>query len=257
MPRSAFGAIPAPAAPRSGSRQRAITIVADVKRTRLASLRRTLESIGADPANNAVLPFAALPRTHFARLLVLDPYEDGDGAPIAPHLVYMADVDEPAQAESALEHCLKELVDVAGEGLDAIFGACVGYPPPSRATAALRLAFLRAHAAGAAAAYVNTVGRGVRQILQEDQLRAAIRDLLDRRGAELGELGPAEARTAIKRFVAGRAELAWALTPPPSPSLTDRVKDSGHLLAVPAGVLALSPVIVATLPLYALALRRQ
>jgi hypothetical protein len=255
--RGAAAEIPAPAPDRRAARQLAITVVADVRRPRLAGLKRTLQALGADPATNAMVPFAALPRTHFARLLVLDPDATADGAPIEPHLVYMADVDEPADAEPALERCLEELVDVAGEGLDRIFGACVGYPPPSRATRALRLAFLHAHAVSAAAAYVNTIGRSVRQILQEEQLRIAIRAFLDRRGAELGDREPDEVRTAIRQFVRGRAELAWALTPPPSPSLADRAKDAGHLLALPAGLLALSPVIVPALPLYALALRRQ
>jgi hypothetical protein len=249
--------IPAPLADRRAPRQLAVTIVADVKRTRLAALKRTLAAIGADPANNAIVPFAALPRTHFARLLVLDPDEAADGTPIEAHLVYMADVDEPAEPGSKLGQCLEELVEVAGAGLDRVFGACVGYPTPSRAAPALRLAFLHAHAVGVAAAYVNTVGRGVRQILQEDQLRVAIRRFLDQRGAALGDREPSEVRAEIRRFVSGRAELAWALTAPPSPSLTDRLKDAGHLLALPAGLLALSPVIVPALPFFALALRRQ
>lgn len=239
------------------SRQLAVTIVADVKRGKLAALKRALETIGADPACNALVPFAALPRTHFARLLVVDPAEDASGAPIEPHLIYMADVDEPADAESALEQCLEELADVAGNHLDRIFGACVGYPTPSRATPTRRLAFLRDHAVGAAATYVNTVGRSVRQILREDQLRVAIGDFVDQHRAELGERKPSEVRADIQHFVRGRPELAWALTRPPSPGLTDRVKDVGHLLALPAGLLALSPVLVSGLPFYALALRHQ
>jgi hypothetical protein len=249
----ASAALPAPAAERRAPRQLAVTIVADVKRARLAALKQTLESMGSDPANNAVIPFAALPRTHSARLLVLDPAEDADGSPIEPHLVYMADVDEPADAESPLERCLEELADVAGARLDRVFGACVGYPAPSRATPARRLGFLRAHAVGVAAAYVNTTGRSVRQILQEDQLRVALRSFVEQHGAELGGLEPAEVRAEIRGFVSARPELAWALTPPPSPGLGDRVKDFGHLLGFPAGLLALSPV----LPFLALALRRQ
>ena len=249
--------LPAPAAERRAARQIAITIVADIKRRRLAALKRTLETIGADPANNAIVPFAALPRTHFARLVALDATEGPAGEVFEPQLVYLADVDEPPDAESALGRCLEELVDVAGAGLDRVFGACVGYPAPSRATPAGRLAFLREHSVDPAAAYVNTVGRSVRQIRQEDQLRVAICGFLDERRAALCELGAVELRCAIQDFVAARAELAWALSAPPSPGLTDRVRDVAGLIALPAGLLALSPVLLPALVPFALALRRE
>lgn len=251
--------LPAPAAQRHATRQIAVTIVADVKRRRLAALKRTLETIGADPASNAIVPFAALPRTHFARLVVLDATEGPAGEVFEPQLVYLADVDEPPDAESALGRCLEELVDVAGAGagLDRVFGACVGYPAPSRATRARRLAFLREHSVDPAAAYVNTVGRSVRQIRQEDQLRVAICDFLEQHGAALGELGCEEVRCAIQDFVGARAELAWALAAPPSPGLTDRVRDVARLIALPAGLLALSPALLPALVPFALALRRE
>lgn len=253
----ALSDLPAAAAERRASRQLALTIVADVKRGRLSELKRTLEAMGADPANNPVVPFAALPRTHFARLLVLDPVEDPDSASIEPQLVYIADVDEPADGGSALERCLEELVDVGGARLDEVFGACVGYPAPSRATRSRRLAFLRERTVGAAAAYVNTVGRSVRQILQEDQLRVVIGRFVDERGAALRDRDPEDVRREIQEFVAGSSQLAWALSPPPSLPLTDRAKDAVDLLAVPAALLALSPVLVPALPLLVLALRLQ
>jgi hypothetical protein len=248
--------LPAPAPERRAPRQLAITIVAEVKRRRLSALKRTLETMGTDPADNDIVPFAALPRTHFARFVVLDATEGPDG-PIEPQLLYMADVDEPAEAGSALEYCLEELVEVGGTGLDRIFGACVGYPPSSRPTPPERLAFLREHSVDAAAAYVNTIGRSVRQIRQEDELRIAIRSFLDERGAELVDLDPGDVRHAIQDVVRARAELSWALAPPPSPSLTDRVRETADLIALPVGLLALSPVLVPALPLFALALRRR
>lgn len=248
--------LPASAAERNAPRQLAVTIVADVKPSRLADLRRTLEAIGKDPASNAILPFAALPRTHFARLVLLDPARDEDSRPIPAHLVYMADVDEPADSQPALERCLSELTDVGGPGLDKIFGACDGYPPPSRATRPRRLAFLREHSVGAAASYVNTVGRSVRQILQEDQLRVAIEDFVEQRGTELRDLDSDEVRSEIQLFVRGRPELSWALEQPPSFGLADRVKDAADLLAVPAALTVLSPLLVPVLPVFACALRQ-
>jgi hypothetical protein len=253
--RDASAEVPAPAADRRAPGRLAITIVAEVKRRRVPALKRTLEAMGTDPANNPVVPFAALPRTHFARFVVLDATTGPDGERIEPQLLYMADVDEPAGGGPALERCLAELLEVGGAGLDRILGACVGYP--SRPTPALRLAFLRDHSVDAAVSYVNTVGRSVRQIRQEDQLRLAIRGFLDGRGAEFADLGPVAARRLIGDFVGSRPELSWALAPPPSLSLTDRVRDAAELIAVPLGVLALSPVLAPALPLFALALRRQ
>lgn len=249
----------APEAEPRAPRQLALTIVADVRRGRLPALKRTLEAMSDDPSNNAILPFAALPRTHFARFVVLDATEDFDGRPIGPQLLYMADVDEPsgAESESALGRCLEELVAVGGTGLDRIFGATVGYPPPSRATPRRRLAFLREHSVDAAVAYVNTVGRSVGQIRREEQLRRAIRRLLDDHGAELGSLRPEHVLRSIQDFVRARPDLLWALDRPPSPSLADRVRDAAGLLALPLGVVALSPVLVPVVPLFALALRRQ
>jgi hypothetical protein len=231
--------------------------VADVEHEQLAQLKRRLRTIAADPAGNAQLPFAALPRTHFARLLVLDPTLDGGGAPIEPHLVYMADVDAPQDAAAPLERCLEELVDVAGPGLDAVFGACVGYPTASRGRRARRLAFLRDHAVDAAASYVNSVGRSVRQVLQEEQLRVAIGGFVELRAAELRDRDPHDVRVEIQEFVGARPELSWALAPPPSAGLMDRVRDAADLLGVPAGLLVLSPVLVPVTALLALALRRQ
>jgi len=248
--------LPAPAVERRAPRQLAVTVVADVKRPRLDALKQTLAAMGKDAASNPALPFAALPRTHFARLLVLDPERGPDGDPIPAHLVYMADVDEPADVDDPLERCLEELVDVGGPGLDDVFGACVGYPAPSRATRPARLRFLREHSVGAAASYVNTVGLGVRQILLENQLRVAIEAFVDEQGAALRELEPDEVRAEVQDFVRGRSELVWALDPPPSPGLVDRVKDAADLLAVPAGLLALAPILLPALPLYGFALRR-
>ena len=239
------------------ARQIAVTIAAEVKPGRLSELRRTLEAMSADPASNAIVPFAALPRTHFARFVLLDATEDPTGEPIEPQLLFMSDVDKPESADSALEHCLGELVDVAGDGLDKLFGACSAYPTPSRATRPRRLAFLREHALAADASYINTVGRSVLQIRREEQLRLAIERFLDLSGIDWQDRTAGEVRGAIQDFVARQEELTWAGDPPPSAALGTRVADALQLVAVPAGLLALSPVLVPALPLFALALRLQ
>ncbi len=242
---------------RRAPRQLAVTIVATVERQHLSQLKRLLRTMAKNPEKNSVMPLSALPRTHFARLLVLDATLDLEGAPLEPQLIYMADVDEPAEGDAPLERCLVELVEVAGDGLDRIFGACVGYPPPSRATRRRRLAFLREHLVEPAAAYVNTVGRGVRQIRQEADLRTAIRGFLDRAETDWDQRDPTEVRAGIRDFVNTQGNLDWARTPPPSSGLGDRARDIVDLLGRPLGLAVLSPVLVPALPLAALLLRRQ
>jgi hypothetical protein len=238
-------------------KQLALTIVAPVERRRLTQLKRLLRTMGRDPAGNSTLPLAALPRTHFARLLVLDATQDLEEEPLEPLLIFMADVDEPLRAGEPLERCLEELVDVACDGLDRIFGCCVGYPMGGRAARTRRLAFLRNHVVEPAAAYVNTVYRSRAQILQEDELRRAIRRFIDESGTDWSRRDPREVRAAIRDFVNTQEELAWARTAPPSPGLGDRVRDAADLVATPLAVAALAPLLAPALPVMALLLRRR
>ena len=154
-----------------------------------------------DPAGNDLVPFGRLPGTHFGRLLILDEATDLRGAPLRPLLMLMADVDGP------LDAYLERLVEVAGDGLDRLFGACDGYPS-ARPGSADRRAFLRAHLTKNDAVYVNTIGRTVEQIRQEAQLREAIQDFLDRSERELAGREPRAVRDAIRRFIAGQPSLA-------------------------------------------------
>lgn len=234
-----------------------MTIVAELKSRRVAALKRMLEEMGADPANNPIVPFAALPRTHFARFVVLDATHGPAGERIAPQLLYMADVDDAPDERDPLQRCLQELVAVGGAGLDRILGACVGYPAPGALTPEERLAFLLEHSVEAAVSYVNTRGRSLRQIHQEEQLRRAIRGFLDRRADAFAGLAAEDVRRAIQGHVRSRPELSWALAPPPAPSLGDRVRDTADLLMIPIGLVALSPVLVPAVPLLAIALRIQ
>ncbi|MCA1844501.1 MAG: hypothetical protein LC792_15185, partial [Actinobacteria bacterium] len=238
--------------PQRAANQLAVSVVATVERSRIAALRRTLARMGLDPGANRTWPFARIPRAHFARLVLLEATEDPAGRPVDAQLVYIADVDEPANGGQ--ERRLRELVDAAGDGLDRTFGACAGYPRGEAATPETRLGFVRDHAVAPAAAYVNTVGRTVQQIRDEAELRTAIGGFLDKIGDWSGQ-APEEVRAAIQDFVRTEPGLDWVAVPPPGPSLAARVADGVDLLRFPLTLLALSPVIVPSLPLVALLLR--
>jgi hypothetical protein len=225
--------------------QTALSVVAPL-RSGERELRERLERAGAEPGSNEFVPFAALEGTHFGRLLLLDQAVDLDGAAIPACVILMSDFDGP------LDPYLERLVDLAGAGLDRLFGQCEGYPggTPGRAE---RLAYLRAHLVKNDAFYVNTIGRTVEQIRQEAQLREAIEGFLDCSERELQGREPLAARAAIRDFVAGQPALAWARRPARGPGLL--FQEKLHKVAVPLGLLLASPLILWGLPLYLLVLR--
>lgn len=245
----------APGSSGRAPRQVAVTVRAEVPPANVTRLERVLRSIGQDPAGDARLPFGALPRVHFARLLLLPGTDDLDGRTIGPQLLYMADVDAPVGTPDPVRRCLEELVDTAGDGLDVIFGPCDGYPRAKRPTRDQRLTFLEERRIDVAAGYVNTIGRSLEQIRREAALRDAIGTYLDTAGTDWSAMAPRDVRAAIKAFVAGREDLAWALQPPPTLPLRDRIVDVAQLLAVPAGAVAFAPLLVPALTTWALLIR--
>ncbi len=254
--------------------QVALTIVARVKPAYAESLKQVLESAqwmgdrgrggpGGNPDGfasqsptpnlqspyDALIPFARLSGVHFARLLVLDEVIDLHGAVIAPQLVFLSDVDAP------LERHLDELVDLAGTGIDAIFGHCEGYPAGGTITRDQRLGYLHAHMISAATVYVNTIGRTVQQIHQEARLREALEDFLDRQKEEWPARTPEDIRAAIQAYVDGNEQLRWARKPPERPGLWWQIKDRIHFVAAPLLLLLLLPVLLLALPLFVVLLR--
>jgi hypothetical protein len=237
-----------PATPRAFTRQLTVTIGAPVRPRRLAALRRLLESIGEDPAGNAILPLGSLSRVHFARLVLLERTRDLDGNTIPAQLLYMCDIDEPLT-----EH-LDDLLTLS-PGLDRVFGACEEYPTRSAATHATRLRWLTGHMIQTQAYYVNTVGLTVAQTLRDAQLRDCIETFLD--SQDWGKLAALEIRAVVQEHIKSRRDLAWALKPLPRRSLIDRACDTAAVALPLAGAAASAPVWLPLLPCYLFALRLQ
>ena len=226
--------------------QIAVTIVAPVRPARLDDLRQLLDRMGDDVAGNDVVPFGRLHNVHFARLVVLDATTDVDGRAIGPKLVYLSDVDG-----SVASH-VEDLVDVAGAGIDEVFGHCEGYPQGTP-TRRQRLACLYAWMAPAAAVYVNTIGRSVAQIEREDRLRDEVERYLD--GHDLAGSSAAEVRAELLTFVGGEPGLAWTLQPDAKPPLAWRVGETLHFAGGVAVAVVCLPVALVAAPAYALILR--
>jgi hypothetical protein len=218
--------------------QEALTVVAKLDPAGVAALLPALDALRASPARNDILPFGALPGCHFGRVLFLPASADLQGEPIPPQLMLLSDCDG-----SADDH-LEAMVDVARDGLDALFGACEGYPARP-ATRAERASFLRDQSFAVKANYVHRPGRSVDQIRRESQLRAALQTFLAERGA--GALSALDVRKRIRAFVRAEAEWRWALDAPEPLGLRFRIERALDFAILPLTAAALGPLLVPAL----------
>jgi hypothetical protein len=224
--------------------QSAVTIVTVVPPQNEAQLQQVLEQSGQDPANNPLVGFGQFPNVHFARFFILPASTDRDGTTYSSRLVFLADVDGPADA------FVRQLVGAAGDGLHSIYQQCAGYP----GRAGL-LEYLQRNAIKSAAAYVNTVGRTVRQVRQEAQLHDAIETFLDSNAHQPGYTNPRAVRAAIQEYVERDPALAWSLEPPPTPDVQYVLGEKVQLALVGAAGIVLFPYILLAAPLYLAILR--
>src|SRR5689334_7241422 len=181
--------------------QSAVLIMAPVAEGRENELESLLGSLNRQPSwadpNNALVPFGKLDRLHMARFIILrDPTPDDirvHGLPPAglrPSLAFFADCDGPADA------FLAELARTCGPGLRQIFGCCEGFDAGADV-----LAWLRRRQHPIAAAYVNWVGRTVRQIREEAALHKALLAWLDANAATVAGNPPQVVHRRLVEFV--------------------------------------------------------
>src|SRR4029077_21223025 len=127
---------------------------------------------------------------HFARFVFIRSDVSPLGQRIGASLMYIADFD------SAVDDHLAELADIATTELTRL-GAHLKDAIPADPTA--QLAWLRRHIIENATYYVNTIGRTLRQIRCEADLRRQIEGFLD--GANTGSSTPAALRPMVQNFV--------------------------------------------------------
>ncbi|GGV81440.1 hypothetical protein GCM10010294_55090 [Streptomyces griseoloalbus] len=227
--------------------QSAVTVLATVPSAHVDDVRKVLDEANRKGAGE-VFRFAEAEGVHFARLVLVPEGHDSAGELLPAGVVYMSEVDVSPSAH------LADLVRGAGEELDKVFGYCDGYPAEG-ASDGERVAWLRSRRVPCAAFYVNTVGRGQRQILDEARLREAIEQFLDRHAAELSGRSPTRIRAAVQEYVIGRQDLAWARSRPARPALRRRIREAAHLVGVPLAGLAILPFLVVALPVWAVLVR--
>jgi hypothetical protein len=207
----------------------------------------------ADP-KNPVVPFEMFESIHYARFVILEDHTLDDLAhfdmPVPkyrPTLAFLGDCDGPA------EDCLGQLANGAGHGLRQIFSHCDGFDANSDL-----LQWMKNHLQRAAAAYVNWIGRTVRQVREEAALRQRLLKHLKRFPPARDD--PQAIRDELVAVV--RADLengALALTPPVPTPVGWRVRNLIHCAIVPAGLLLLVmvlPLTILVLAIFAWLLRR-
>jgi hypothetical protein len=183
-------------------------IAAPIVPGREAELRNLLLTMNrlpgvADP-NNPLVPFGVFDTLHFARFVILDvttlddlkvfgPDAEFPDAPI--YLAFLGDCDGTA------ELLLADFADRAGGGLRQTFAYCEGFEPHGDL-----LQWMRSHSVKPMAAYVNWIGRTVRQIREEAALHEALAKYLaeflaDRSITDAAKDQPQQIRDALIRAV--------------------------------------------------------
>jgi hypothetical protein len=233
----------------------------DVKRTdELRSLLATMNRApGTANPDNAIIPFGRLEALHFARIVVLEDQTLDDVTTAygltrrtyPTYLAFLGDFDGDASA------FIRELVAVAGNGLQQIFSFCSDFRPGSDVAE-----WMKQHEHPPATMYINWVGRSMRQVREESALRQALEVYLSQNEVAFQRQAPEEVRLATKDFV--REEVGAGnlkLTPLTKPPLAWRVRKLLHLIFVPfvllLVVLFFFPLLLLYLPIFILQLRRR
>jgi hypothetical protein len=232
-------------------------VIAPVTRGREGALRELLQTMNAPPGmadpNNAILPFGAFSRLHFARLVLLEDSTLADieayGLPppqLPIYLAFMGDCDGAARA------LLAEISKRAAAGLRQIFSHCEEFDPHTDP-----IVWLLAHDRPLAASYVNWVGRSVLKIKEESALQRALTAHVTRE--PLASIADARQRRrdliayVDSELCAGRLSLT---APAPTP-LGWRLASVAHAIAMPLVALIALPLLILLLPFLIVQLRKH
>ncbi|KAB2919805.1 MAG: hypothetical protein F9K29_04240 [Hyphomicrobiaceae bacterium] len=147
-----------------------LTIITTIKKDKELALRGTLASIAEphhDPATvircKPEFRFDKLAGLHFCSFVILE----GDEV-FEPCLVFEATFDGPRT------DFIRELLQIAGPGMDKVYQHCVGYPASGLLLPNIATEYLLGHDVGADAFFSGCPGRPVGQILSENRLRSDI-----------------------------------------------------------------------------------
>jgi len=229
-----------------------LMVVAPILESREEELRRMLSTMNLEPGvaapENSLLPFAQLGTLHFARFVILedDTRDDLTAYGIAPasaakSLAFLCDFDGPRDV------FLRDLVARADSGLRKLFSCC--QPGPG----ADLLRWLEANNRPASAAYVNWIGRTVKQVREESALYDALVPRIDSMGQQLSAK---QVWSQMRQYVKQEQTLGRLLLTPPEPTpIAWRIKNLLHCIGVPLLLVLFLPLILLYLPVFLIQLR--
>ena len=231
-------------------------VLAPVAADRVGELRQLLRSMNRSPGvvdpQNGLIPFAQFGMLHFARLLVLEDMTLNDitayGLPRVNYPIYLAvlaDFDGPE------DEFVAELIRRAGEGLKRIFSHCQGFRPDGDLGA-----WLQSQSVSPATAYVNWIGRTVKQVGEEAELHDALVSYVQQNRATLAAMPPGQVHETLVRHVRSEQQLGrLTLTPAAPTPLGWQLRNLLNLLGVPLILLLLTPFLLIYLPFFLIQLR--
>lgn len=234
-------------------------VVAPLKMECEAELRRLLDSMNVAPGvanpENPLVPFGELDRLHFARFVILQDQtlDDLHTAYDVPRqdyplmLAFIADFDGGADGFRA------QLAAQASAGLQSIFSCCEGFKPGTDLAG-----WMKEHEQPPAAAYVNWLGRTVRQTREDAALRIALQAYLQNSAPALVGKTPRQIHKWLQNFVAqekyaGRVKLTVEERTP----VAWKIRNLLHLVGVPVILLVCAPILLLYLPFFLYQLRRR
>lgn len=236
-----------------------LLVIAPIKMERKAELRSLLASMNsqpgqADPANPLV-PFGQFEQIHFARFVILEDQTLDDihklyGVPRVDYpvtLAFFADFDGPADDFRA------DLARRAGEGLQRIFSFCEDFTPGTDLAH-----WMKEHENPATTMYMNWRGRTVKEIHEEDRLRLAIENYLQKNENEFVCKTPKQVHQALREFVTREIyRSTLTLTKSKRTPIGWWLRNLAHLICVPLILLLLTPFLILYLPVFIYQLRSR
>jgi hypothetical protein len=218
-----------------------LTIITPIDTTReIGRLYALLNAIGDDVNNQDVINFKAMKKVHFARWFIIEGARDASDTVFENSLVLATDFDGETD-----EH-LREMVAVAGPGIDKIYSFCKNYPARGSNSPEEVIRYFKSHSQKNQLFWSCLRGGTVKQLVDEEKLRHEIQRFLEteRKKADLDKMQPEEIRARIKKFVSENPALSWALQKRASPKLAWKVNYYGKLILRLLLILVLLPILI-------------
>ena len=226
--------------------QNALTVIARIAAGKFSALEKVLDEIGQNPQSNTYIPFGKIASLHFACLVVIK-----DNPKYPPYLVLESNHD------GSNEEHIRELIRVAGKGLDAVYGFCEGYPAGGSSDAEKVFQYFLSRTSKSPAFYIGCPGQSVASIHNAIAVREEIETFLDGENAS----GTFQGKSAME--IHGRISKFMAENPrvkvQPSPVTIEQqnIRAWINLILI---ILVGLPIVILLLPLlliYVIALRVQ